>query len=45
MITIDGHTLTLAEVEAVARDRVAVQLSDEAATRVRESRVAASSDS
>ena len=38
MITIDGHTLTLGEVEAVARDRVAVQLSDEAATRVRESR-------
>ena len=38
MITVDGHTLTLGEVEAVARDRVAVQLSDEAATRVRESR-------
>lgn len=38
MITIDGQTLTLEQVEAVARDRVAVGLAEEAAERVRESR-------
>ncbi len=38
MITIDGHTLTLGEVEAVARNRVEVRLADEAAARVRASR-------
>ena len=38
MITIDGHTMMLAEVEAVARDRAAVRLADEAAARVRASR-------
>ena len=38
MIAIDGHTLTLAEVEAVARDRAGVRLADEAASRVRASR-------
>ena len=38
MIVIDGRTLTLGEVEAVARDRVAVRLTDEAAARVRASR-------
>ena len=37
-ITIDGHTLTLAQVEAVARDRDRVQLDPAAADRVRESR-------
>lgn len=38
MITIDGRTLTLEQVEAVARDRVVVRLADEAAGRVRASR-------
>ncbi|MYK66983.1 MAG: histidine ammonia-lyase, partial [Gemmatimonadetes bacterium] len=38
MITITGSGLTLAEVEAVARDRVAVRLAAEAAGRVRASR-------
>ena len=38
MITVDGHTLTLGEVEAVARDRAGVRLADEAAARVRASR-------
>ena len=38
MITIDGHTLTLGQVEAVARDRIAVRLADEAVERVRASR-------
>ena len=38
MITIDGRTLTLEQVEAVARDRVAVRLSDEAVARVEASR-------
>ena len=37
MITIDGRTLTLEQVEAVARDRVAARLADEAAGRVRAS--------
>ena len=38
MITIDGHGLTLAEVEAVARDRVPVGLHPRAAKRVERSR-------
>ena len=38
MITIDGDSLTLARVEAVARDGVRVRLADEAAARVRASR-------
>lgn len=38
MITIDGHGLTLAEVEAVARDRVPVRLHPQAAQRVQRSR-------
>ncbi len=38
MITIDGQTLTLEQVEAVARDQVAVGLAEEAAERVRASR-------
>ena len=38
MITVDGQTLTLEQVEAVARDRVAVGLAEEAAERVRASR-------
>lgn len=38
MITIDGRTLTLEQVEAVTRDRVAVGLAGEAAERVRASR-------
>ncbi len=38
MITIDGRTLTLEQVEAVTRDRVAVGLAEEAAERVRMSR-------
>ena len=38
MITIDGQTLTLEQVEAVTRDRVAVGLAEEAADRVRASR-------
>ena len=35
MITIDGRSLSLEQVEAVARDRVAVRLADVAAERVR----------
>ncbi len=38
MITIDGHALTLAELEAVARDRRPVRLDPDAAERVRRSR-------
>ena len=38
MITIDGHGLTLAELEAVARDTVPVRLHPRAAERVRRSR-------
>lgn len=38
MITIDGQTLTLDQVEAVARDRVAVRLADDAVERVKASR-------
>ena len=38
MIIIDGHTLTLAEVEAVARDRVPVRLDAGAARAIRASR-------
>ena len=38
MITIDGHSLTLGQVEAVALDRVPVRLGDEAGGRVRTSR-------
>ena len=37
-ITIDGHGLTLAQVEAVARDRVPVRLHEDATARVRRSR-------
>ena len=40
MITIDGASLTLAEIEAVARDRVTVRLEPAAAERVRRSREA-----
>ena len=40
MITIDGQGLTLAELEAVARDRRRVRLHPEAAGRVRRSRAA-----
>ena len=39
MITIDGHGLTFGEVEAVARDKEAVKLSDGAVERVRTSRM------
>lgn len=38
MITLDGHGLTLAQLEAVARDRVPVRLGEDAAVRVRRSR-------
>ena len=38
MITIDGHALTLPELEAVARDRRPVRLHPDAAERVRRSR-------
>ena len=38
VITIDGHTLTLAQVEAVARDRVRVRLDAAAAEGIRTSR-------
>ena len=38
MITIDGHGLTLAQIEAVACDRVRVRLHEDATVRIRRSR-------